>query len=236
MRGSCNAFMFAVHPGATPGRSGDTPSQTDQLRVDMGMTHWGDTNKYLNAMSGGSKGTLVLWEYPSGLLAPQIWVIRSSAGDVSIAWEADGPFDAGRDTVNPIFLDDEMDQSIIPGGGSAVQAFFPGNTMIDSIESLVTAASLPAWAATSEFSWCANTTTMLEQLFRAAQREMNLSPVYPDQSTMFNNSLSTNWTNAYTLVWLRQACRILKNIRGQSAVELIQDWTVDSDGVVTAIS
>jgi len=236
MRGSSNAYMFAVHPGSTPSRSGDTPALSDQLHVDLGMTHFSDTNKYLYAMSGGRKGILVLWDYPKGLISPQIWVVRSSAGAVTYVWEADGPVDSGRDTLTPLEEFDEMGMSIVPGGGSVEHLYFPGNTQIDTIETLVEAASLPAWVATSNFSWCSTSTILLEQLFRASQRAMRMPMIFADQTTMFNNSQSTTWTNAYILVWLRQACRILKNIRGESAVELIIDWTVNSDGVVTAVS
>jgi len=227
--GACNAQAFAVHKGATPtGLVGTALTSPKALDVWSRKNSVTDINVFRATVAGQQWG----WEYETDSVYPIVRIIRNSSDGVVYAFEAESKTDHFRTDYIPLIATDDYDRSIIPSGGSAVWMVMPSETDLETIEALVVADSIPAWA--SGTAWSAYTTTqLLKQLFRQEQSRLGLY-LHSTIGEVFTRSHSVEEYKAYMLLWMRSASRILYDHYGQTCIPLILDkFSVDSDGYVS---
>lgn len=236
--GSSNAYAWAIHPQASPFRTGDNANRTDSI-AEIGVQIVRNTNGFPYVVKGGmgqrwDHFSLVCWQYADANLSPEIWVVRRSNDEVSHVWEAESRFDPKRDTdVSPMITTMQNGRSIIPDGGSNVKCYFPSSSVLSSLETDVQNASLPSWVTNSVYDHITTTTNLLKRIFRESQR-LHALKEYDDLDALFAVSMLPKQINLYKLLWMREASRILYDYRGTSCIELIMNkLRVDSNGVVS---
>ena len=228
--GATNTFAWAVQTGAVPSRIGDQPSHNYDVQV--GYEHHRDTSGYVNMMHNPKKGLVAGWKYDSNDISPEIWVVRTSADVVSYLWEAESKFDQQRDSAQPFVDVDERRASLIPSGGSIVQAIYPADSVLTTLETDV-GSTLPAWVSDTDYSGIATVPILLQTLFTTAQQERGLS-IKADISAVLVAGFPYQIGILYIHLWMRQCAKILYNYRAESLVELYTTYfKVDSDGLTT---
>jgi len=256
-QGSSNAYAWAVQPSAyLPSRQGkdNTTGRTDSV-AEIGVDLIRNTNDFSHIMKGGM-GTrwdhfsMVLWEYKSTFVSPEIWVVRNSGNEVTHAWESETIFDTIRGIGNnPLITTMQTGNTIIPEGGSSVNVFFPGLDILvsdaSSVSVAVTAASIPSWTTGTVYADTTGTELLLKQLFRRAQidhsinfplgiRSQQRSKIFDSITDAMQFNMNVNSMLLLNLLWLRQASKILHNHTGETCIPLLMNnLRVDSGGIVS---
>lgn len=227
--GSSNAQYFMIHPSSTrPSFVGTTFSSRDG-HID----HFGIQDDYINPgiLRSRYPGEEWGWNYQSNLRFPEVQCVRNSNDDIIYLWEADMRVDYDRLEYPAIItIDPVRDVSIIPVGGSFVYCNFPLLSDMESIESLVNAASSPAWLSDTRYSGLSNTRLLLA-LYKYEQGRLDMPSRYKTIGETFNHDMRIQIKHAYILAWLRCASRILYSHYGQTCIPLLLDkFSCDSNG------
>ncbi|MCP4712340.1 MAG: hypothetical protein GY869_27275 [Planctomycetes bacterium] len=217
LTGSCDAAMFAVNRYAYPPKhSGVTVGYPVDTQV--GWTQAADTT-HLQIWNAKKSGVARGWDFQaSEFYNPEIWCIVNSSGAIQSMWESEDRVDELRSSLAPIISVNRAGTSIIPSSGALIQAQFPTQAIIESIETLVNAASLPNWITGTRFAEFTTTADLLVNLWmhlmgkRGLRMRPTISDVY-EKSTRLTES---------TILWLRAASMILNDHRGETLIPMMK--------------
>lgn len=226
--GSSNAYKFAVQPGSTPARSGQ--SQTRFRGVTVGWEDLHNSSTLTHVWATPAAGELVCWDYsvipPMGVGEPEVWAVHDSTGAIVYAWESEHRVDYSR-TVSPIITTTQSGGSIVPVGGGVIQVLLPWFSMdegipgkLNGIRDLVEAASVPSWVVGTKYEGVSTALELCDVLYRTSLLERNL-PIHANIAESSTWGLTVYLKRFFSLLWLRAASRVLHNHRGETCVPLL---------------
>lgn len=255
--GSCNAYAWQVQDKVyIPYRQGkqNTTQRTDSI-AEIGVDIVRNDNAFGRVIKGGvgtgwGNYSLVLWEYEGTYHDPEIWIVRSSSDEVLNAWESETLADYRKGSGNnPLITTMQTGQSIIPSGGSVVKLFFPGlDLLVDDVLSItndISASVIPGWISGTSYSDITDPLELLKSLYRSTQYDHGLTfplgslsikktQIFDTITDAHNYDMNVKTMLLMTLIWLRQASKIMYNHSEETCIPLLMDkFKVDSDGLPT---
>ena len=229
-RGSTNGKVFGVNQRAYGFyMSGDQPDTDSNLEIAADK----ETDTKGRAMYWQRRGEEPwTWNFEADVYRPDWWAICDSGGTPLSIWESESVGNIMRNGESP--LETAWSNRPVQNGGTAVQLAWLNSTKHTTLEALVSAASIPAWATGSTYDDITDPDELLRVLFTEKQTESGLE-IFNTQTLMFARSMTSEMRHRYSLLWLRSASQILHNHEGETLVPLAMNrFTVDlTTGAVT---
>lgn len=228
--GASDAQYFQFHTGAFGFFCAKPDASIRETSLEFWKMGLSSTGKPLARVK--KAGEPWCWMYNSQKIKPEIWCVVDSAGAVKYVWEGESSVNPDAPGSNPIETTLEQGGSIIPSGGSAVKIQFVNTDLVNSIQSNLDVAALPAWIENTIYQNAGTTPILLRNLFTKMQIEANLKP-YASIHAVLPRIQPFNYTQLYMLLWLRAASMVLNNHSAKICIPLVKNWTVNVEtGVI----
>lgn len=171
------------------------------------------------------QGNISGWRYEGGIY-PSVYGVWDAEGNLQCLWEAETTLG-----YNPIHLDDDAGNSIVPSGGSSGILVMPTETDVEALQDVVVAASTPTWPTGV---WTNHSTNLALQraLWGSFCAQARIA-VHTTPEQLYSVSQDPQDTYASILYWLRAASMVAHNHSGRSCVPLLMAETSVVDGVIS---
>ena len=232
MIGACNAQWFGVHRGAHSFHHVGA-EVSKQLHLDNFV--FAPVPRY-PVMQQPTPGGTWAWEFEEDIGQAEVYAILDADSKPVAIWE--GATGIRPDLSSEVFpflrnvplRSGGVGASLIPVGGSAVRVLWFPQAFLDSIEALVSTASLPSWCEGGQYEG-ATCTEALQAIYYGYQYEAGLTAYtrtqektryLPAQGELFLRNV----------LFLRGASRLLYAHVGDSLIPLMMNVYTGDQGII----